>query len=188
LVGGEPLSSKMPPLPCDGENELVMSLKKTKNVRKAIMSSTKPSGTADITFTGPSEEEWNALMDKWGEEVEAIGKKIEEVTEEFRPKYEELDKQLAEAMETNVKPSAEAFVGGVMEEVKPWWESFNVQVTNGEMALAKKQAAAAASSKKSNAGFYAGLSFGVLGVVASAAVIAACNKKKTTQECEETLL
>jgi len=53
--------------------------------------------------------------------------------------------------------------------------------------LAKKQAAAAASSKKSNAGFYTGLSFGFLGVVASAAMIAACNKKKT-QECEETLL
>ena len=53
--------------------------------------------------------------------------------------------------------------------------------------LAKKQAAAAATSKKSNAGFYAGLSFGVLGVVASAALITACNKKKT-QECEETLL
>ena len=127
-------------------------------------------------------------MAKWENEVEAIRQKIESVEEEFRPKYEELDDQLAKALDEKVKPSAEEFVSGVATVVQPWWESLDVQVWNGDMALAKKQAAAAASSKKSNAGFYAGLSFGVLGVVASAAVIAACNKKKTTQECEETLL
>ena len=133
-------------------------------------------------------------MARWENEVEAIRQKIESVEEEFRPKYEDLDNQLAAAMEEKVQPSAEEFVGGVIDAVEPWWNSLDVMVWNGEggwegeMALAKKQAAAAASSKKSNAGFYAGLSFGVLGVVASAAVIAACNKKKTTQECEETLL
>lgn len=184
-VGGEPLSNKMPPMPCEGDNALITGLKKTRNVRKAV---TMVSGTADISFTGPSEQEWNDLMARWENEVEAIRQKIESVEEEFRPKYEELDNQLAAAMEEKVKPSAEEFVGGVIDTVGPWWESLDVSVWNGEMALAKKQAAAAASSKKSNAGFYAGLSFGVLGVVASAAVIAACNKKKTTQECEETLL
>ena len=50
-----------------------------------------------------------------------------------------------------------------------------------------KRSAAAATKKPSKAGFYAGVSFGVLGVVGAAAAIAACNKKKI-QENEETLL
>ena len=78
-----------------------------------------------------------------------------------------------------------------MNDMEPYVNSWNAEpwATDDATAvlLAKKQAAAAASSKKSNAGFYTGLSFGFLGVVASAAMIAACNKKKT-QECEETLL
>ena len=77
-----------------------------------------------------------------------------------------------------------------MNDWQPYVDSWNVEPWAEDataVLLAKKQAAAAASSKKSNAGFYTGLSFSFLGVVASAAMIAACNKKKT-QECEETLL
>ena len=88
------------------------------------------------------------------------------------------------------------FAEGVMEDMGPYLQSWDITSWSGDDAttdttvaqlLARKQAAAASSSKKSNAGFYSGVTFGVLGVVASAAMIAAFNKKKT-QECEETLL
>ena len=58
-----------------------------------------------------------------------------------------------------------------------WWTA----------ALAQKHAAAT-TKKPSRAGFYAGVSFGVLGAVAATAMmIATCNKKKV-QDNEEALL
>lgn len=80
-------------------------------------------------------------------------------------------------MEDEVGPMVEDLINGIGDDLKEtigdsgnieWWTA----------ALAQKHAAAATTKKPSRAGFYAGVSFGVLGVVAAAAMITACNKKK----------
>jgi len=181
---------------CDQGMALVLkkNLRKTKSIRKTIMM-TQPVGI-DINFTTPTEEEIDEMSQRIEGELDTIRGILEKLEEEFAPQYEKLDNELMEAIDEDLGQEVMDFAEGVMEDMGPYLQSWDITSWNGDDAttdttvaqlLAKKQAAAASSSKKSNAGFYSGVTFGVLGVVASAAMIAAFNKKKT-QECEETLL
>jgi len=107
-----------------------------------------------------------------------------DVINSYLPDYEALNESLGEDLEYFVAEDAEELAYDVAEDIAAVAETVNVEW----WALAQKKAAAATSSKKtSKAGFYAGVSFGVLGVVAATAMVAACNKKKV-QANEETLL
>lgn len=106
-----------------------------------------------------------------------------DVINSYLPDYEALNESMGEDLEV-VAEDAEELAYDVAEDIAAVAETVNVEW----WALAQKKAAAATSSKKtSKAGFYAGVSFGVLGVVAATAMVAACNKKKV-QANEETLL
>jgi hypothetical protein len=178
---------------CDQGMSVVLkkNLRKTKSIRKAIMM-TQPVGI-DINFTTPTEEEIDEMSQRIEEELDTILGILGKLEEEFAPQYEKLDNELMEAIDEDLGQEVMDFAEGAMQDMGPYLQSWDITSWNSDettvaQLLAKKQAAAAASSsKKSNAGFYSGVTFGVLGVVASAAMIAACNKKKT-QECEETLL
>lgn len=169
---------------------LKKNLRKSKNVRKAVSMMAVSDGM-DISFTTPTEAELDEMRQRIEGELETIQTILGDLEAEFAPQYETLDNALAQAVDEKLGGEVEDFVGGLMNDLEPYVNSWSAESWANDDAvaqiLAKKQAAAAASSKKTGAGFYAGLSFGVLGVVASAAMIAACNKKKT-QECEETLL
>ena len=119
-------------------------------------------------------------------EVERIYGAVQAVEEQFKPRFGDLEQEMEAAIDAAVGEDIDAVIAGLADELAPIVQSIEAE-TWGYNTLAFKREAAATSSKKSNAGFYAGVSFGVLSVVASAAMIAACNKKKT-QECEETLL
>jgi len=106
-----------------------------------------------------------------------------EIINAYLPDYEELSESMAAELEW-VAEDAEELAYDVADDIAAVADTVNVEW----WALAQKKAAAATSSKKtSKAGFYAGVSFGVLGVVAATAMVAACNKKKV-QANEEALL
>jgi len=106
-----------------------------------------------------------------------------EIINSYLPDYEEISESMAAELEW-VAEDAEELAYDAAEDIAAIADTVNVEW----WALAQKKAAAATSSKKtSKAGFYAGVSFGVLGVVAATAMVAACNKKKV-QANEEALL
>lgn len=106
-----------------------------------------------------------------------------DIINSYLPDYEAISESMAAELEW-VAEDAEELAYDVSEDIVAIADTVNVEW----WALAQKKAAAATSSKKtSKAGFYAGVSFGVLGVVAATAMVAACNKKKV-QANEEALL
>ena len=175
-------------MPGECKQDLITNLKRTKSVRKAIMAEVEPKGDATgvkISFETKSEDE----LDKWlmdiQSKMEEIGGALIEIGNEFKPKYEDLDRQVEDKVEDGVVPKVEDLLNNLGGAAKDIADSATVDWQMQQL-LAQKSAAVA-TQKPSKAGFYAGVTFGVLGVVAAAAAIAACNKKKI-QDNEETLL
>ena len=130
-----------------------------------------------IEFTGPTEDELNQWLEAIGEAAEAIGNQAEDIANRYADDFEDLAENFEEDMEP-IAEQVEELLNQVGDDIKNVTDSFVI-------TLAKKQREQAAAS--SNAGVYAGVSFGVIGLVAAGAMFAACNKKRVANN-EEALL
>merc|ERR1712218_102297 len=154
-------------MPDECKQNLITNLKRTKSVRKAITmaeAEAEPKGEptgVKISFEGKSEEE----MDKWlmdlQSKMEDIGGMLIEIGNEYKPKYEDLDRQVEDKLEDDVGPKVEDLIntlGGAAKDIA------DSAVVDWQMQqLLAQKSAAVATQKPSKAGFYAGVSFGVLG-------------------------
>jgi len=136
-----------------------------------------------LTFEGPSEEELNKCLDKLGDKVEEISEELEEIADDLRNDLEDVFEQAMEVVDM-VGNKAKSVYDTIPEDQKFWEhdeEEVDVEEASGTVAaranLASKKSKAAASS---NAGMYAGISFGVIGLVAAGAMFAAATKKQVS--------
>lgn len=136
-----------------------------------------------LSFEGPSEEEFNLWLESIGEAAGAIADQLETIGNDYKTKSDEINREAGDALEP-VGEDVEELVNWIGDDVKALTESIMEGVS---FSLAAKNQPAQASTK-SNSGYYAGAASGFVGVLAVAAVVAACNKKKSVHSTEESLL
>lgn len=132
-----------------------------------------------ITYDGLSPEEFEWYFRDIGEWLEDIGKGIEEAVENFADKLDEAGEDLEDDLEVPLEDLG-YLLEAVGQDVK---DAFTYDISV-DTYLATKHAKAAASD---NSYVAAGVTFGVVGVVAAAAVVFA-NRKKENRSVEEALL
>ena len=132
-----------------------------------------------ITYDGLSPEEFEQYFREVGEWLEDIGKGIEDAVEDYADKLDEAGEDLEDDLEGPLEDLG-YLVQTVGQDVKDA-VTYDISV---DTYLATKHAKAAASD---NSYVAAGVTFGVVGVVAAAAVVFA-NRKKENRSVEEALL
>ena len=111
-INGEWLSSRADwSLPSECLEGVVANLKRTKSVRKAItMAETaEAESQGDVTgvkisFEGKSEAELNEWLSDIQNRMEDIAGTLFDIGNEFKPKYEDLDRQVEDLIEDKVGP------------------------------------------------------------------------------------
>jgi hypothetical protein len=155
--------------------------KNAKSIRSVVLQ--EGGENVKLSFEGPSEQEFNAWLESIRVAAGAIGDQLETIGNEYKTKSDELNRVTGNALEP-VGEDVEDLLNWVGDDVKALTESIMEGVS---VNLASKNQPAQASTK-SNSGYYAGAASGFFGVLAVAAVVAACNKKKTVHSTEESLL
>ena len=134
-----------------------------------------------ISFEGPSEQELNDWLSNIQQEAEAIGARLTEIGEEYGELFEDLERDARHEVEDVMEEDGSLLINRIGDDVKAVSDTIDINW----YALASKKPQAAAKSSKT--GFYAGVTVGVISVVAAAGAIAACNKKQVLKS-EEPLL
>lgn len=102
---------------CSNDAVLVKNLKRSRSVRKAIFMQESMNGMT-ISFNGPTEEELDSWLMDIQDEMEEIASTAEAIANEFKPRYEDLDRELEDAFEDDVGPMVEDLVNGFGDDLK----------------------------------------------------------------------
>jgi len=146
-----------------------------------------------LTFETPSEEELDEWFAKLGDKVDEVSGQVEDLVNDFADDVNQsgVFEQAMEVVDM-VGDGVKSIYDTVPEDQKFWEhdeeaehadEQVVMKAAAKKTSLAKKSEAAASS----NAGMYAGISFGVIGLVAAGAMFAAATKKQVNDN-EECLL
>lgn len=153
--------------------------RKAKNIRSLVM---QENSNVKITFEGPSETELNEWLASLQQRVEDIGSKVEDIANFYGEEFEDIAEDFGDELEDEVGDDLMHVVNEIGDQAKKIADEAKV---DWYLMAAKK---ASTKSASSNASFYGGAAAGFFSVVALGAMYAACQRKKTVQANEETLL
>lgn len=156
--------------------------REAKNIRSILMVEEQPKNVK-VTFEGPSEAELNEWLASVQKRVEEIGEKLENIGHDYERKLDDLGEDLENDLEDKVGHDAEQLINEIGDAAKKISDEAKV---DWYLMAAKK--ASQRSAATSDASFYGGAAAGFFSVVALGAMYAACQRKKTVQANEETLL